>query len=391
MNPLFLRTACLATLLLAGTAANASTVPEAGTSSLDWDAIRTARTQVQANSAHAQSLAKKLGSHGVGGGPQPAEAFANVDRAYPPSCLQSPLALGLYNNDPYALTAQITLFGDPLSGDAGERNYAELDTVTLFRVVCSGGESATLLEIDRPTANEGNTSRYPTLPGVSVSQGNNNIFIRMSNDPNTFFTAAYSLTPLVHSDVYILENFYGGSVQFDYNKPFTLTVDNFNTSGNRYTNYQMPAYNPASYAEASLPLPISGYMSTTWTNPNQSGEGIFVQVYDAGDQTNRILAFAWFTYDDLGLPFWLYGQATFPIGTRSLDVPTAQFENGSFAAQNPVAGPTPYTWGTVTISFPDCGHMDLQYNGDASAVGGPTGFGYATFQRVADVNSLVCQ
>jgi hypothetical protein len=35
--------------------------------------------------------------------------------------------------------------------------------------------------------------------------------------------------------------------------------------------------------------------------------------------------------------------------------------------------------------------MKISYNGDASAVGGPTGTGNATYVRVADVNGLVCQ
>jgi hypothetical protein len=35
--------------------------------------------------------------------------------------------------------------------------------------------------------------------------------------------------------------------------------------------------------------------------------------------------------------------------------------------------------------------MKIIYNGDAPAVGGPTGNGSATYVRVADVNGLVCQ
>ena len=50
----------------------------------------------------------------------------------------------------------------------------------------------------------------------------------------------------------MLENSYGGSVQFDYNQAFTLTVDNLNNSDpNRINTFSMPAYNPAQYAAAS--------------------------------------------------------------------------------------------------------------------------------------------
>lgn len=389
MRKFFSCTAAATLLAVCSISVSATTIAEEH--ALDMNAANAARLQVQNNVFHAQSLAKKLGNPGTGGGTRPAEEFSNVDRAYPPSCLQSPVALGLYNNDPYAVSKVVTLPGDPLSGDTGEQNYKEQVAVTVFRVVCSGGESATLMEIDRASANEGNQTRYPTLPGVSVSQGSNNIFIRMANDPNTFFSANYSLTPLVHSDVFILENFYGSSVQYDYNNSFKLTVDDFGVTTGRYTDFPMPTYSPANYAEASLPLPISGYMSTNWGNPNQSGEGLVLQVYDVGDQASRVLAFAWFTYDDLGLPFWLYGQATFPIGTRTLAVPTVYFSGGYFAPALPSAG-IPYTnWGTATLSFPDCGHMTVQFDGDASAVNGPNGAGTQTFVRAADVNSLVCQ
>src|SRR3569833_620852 len=53
------------------------------------------------------------------------EFFANPYRAYPPSCLQSPLPTGLYVNDPSKQKTTISLPGDPLSGDANERAYTE--------------------------------------------------------------------------------------------------------------------------------------------------------------------------------------------------------------------------------------------------------------------------
>ena len=369
----------------------------AATSSVTYDfaTAQKARNQVQALViAGRAAQAKQLGGATTAtfGGPQPAEAFANVDRAYPPSCLESPMALGLYTSDPNALQAQIRLSGDPL-GDAAEQAFSEVDTVTLFRVVCSSGKSATLLEIDRPSGHDANL--YPTFPRVTVPLNASTDFpIRLTDDPNTFFSATYALSPLFNSDVFVLENIYGGSVQLDYNQAFTLDVDNLNTQdSNRFTSFPLPVYNPAQYSDASLPLPISGYMSTNWTSPTQSGEGIVLQVYDDGDSATRTLAFAWFTYDDNGLPFWLFGEAdAFPIvpATRSVTATTAYFTGGTFAGNLP--GGVPHTiWGTVTFSFPDCAHMNISYNGNASAVHGPTGSGSATFLRVASVNGLICQ
>jgi hypothetical protein len=363
-----------------------SAAASASAATFDFAAAQTARSQVQANLSAGRAAS---------GGTQPAEAFANLVRAYPPSCLEAPLALGLYNRSPgNALQTQVTLYGDPLSGSAAEKAFAETDTVTVFRVVCSGGRSAALIEIDRPAGFD--ATLYPIFPQVSINQGSVQDFaVRLVDDPNTFLATTFAFSPLFNSDVYALENYYSSSTpQFDYDAAFSLTVDNLNTADpNRITAFNLPAYNPAAYADAALPLPISGYMSTNWTSSTQGGEGIVLQVYDDHDNATRTLAFAWFTYDDNGLPFWLFGEAdAFPISpaTRSVTATTAYFTGGTFAGNLPAG--VPHTiWGTVTFTFPDCGHMHISYSGNAAAVHGPTGSGSATFQRVADVNGLVCQ
>ena len=360
------------------------------TGARDFSSGQQARAEMQAKIAAGRAaLAKQLSSaNAVSGGTQTAEAFANPQRAYPPSCLNSPIPahFGL-TSDPNRLTAQITLPGDPLSSDPNEVAYSEVDTFYVWRVDCSGGKSATLLEIDRPAAMEGNTSRFPVFPGVSIPlNGGGRFFPRIADDPNTFFATNYSITPLVSSDIYVLENFYGQLPTVDYNQAFTLDINNFDGSNNLIP-FNLPNYAPLTNPP---PLPISGYMSTNWSSSTQGGEGIVMQVYDV-NQTTRVLAFAWFTYDTHGFPFWLFGQANVTIGATSVTAPTAYFNGGTFAP--PVASPgVPLTiWGSVTFTFPDCGHMKISYNGDASAVGGPTGTGNATYVRVADVNGLVCQ
>lgn len=399
MENTFGRSGALAalTLVLAATAFAAPPAPTTTAPRIDLAAAQTSRTQVQAQISHASAQSKQSGVIGAtAGGVKPAEVFANPDRAYPPSCLNSPMPLNMWQNDPNALQAQINLVGDPFASSSAERNYIEPVTVTLFRVACADGYSATLLEIARPSAKEGNFTLYPTFPAISVAQGSNNVYIRLPDDPNTFFSTTYSLTPVVNSDVYVLENFYGGAQQFNYNQAFTLSVDNLNSvDPKRFTSFPLAAYNAAQYPEASQPLPISGYMSTTWTNPNQDGEGFFLQVYDDRNTTSRTLAFGWFTYDDLGLPFWLYGQVdNFAIGTNTVVVDTSYYSGGVFVPPYTGGGPQPPAqgtyWGTVTLSFPDCNHMNVAYNGDASATQGPTGSGNVVFYRVANVNGLMC-
>lgn len=377
--------------LLLGAGSVFAAVPSTDGIQLDMNTALQARAAVQAQSAHAALAAGKSGANGaILGGNKPAEIYANPYRAYPPSCLNDGLPAGQWGNDPRRLQTTITLPGDPLSGDPSERSFREVDTITLFRVVCSGGKSATLLEIDRP-ANHSATL-YPIFPAVSVQQGSNNNYIRLASDPNTFYSTQYSFIPVVNSDIWVLENFYGSPAQFDYNQGFALTVDNLiSNDPQRYTVFPMPAYNAANYAEAAQPLPITGYMSTTWYSPNQSGEGMFLQVYDNGDHATRTLAFAWFTYDSLGLPFWLYGDGVFNIGSRTATIATYYFKGGVFAPSAAKPDVPSTAWGSVSFSFPSCNSMSLVYSGNASADNGPTGSGTLTYSRIGSVNGLVCE
>jgi hypothetical protein len=329
--------------------------------------------------------------NGVPDASRPAEIFVNSYRSYPPSCLNAPLGSGLWQNDPNAQHKTITLSGDPLSADASERDYTEAVSVTLFRVACSGGKSALLLEIDRATG--ASTTLYPVYPGIRVTQGTHqNVAVRTAADPNTFLSHTDAQMPLPNSGAFVFEAFYPDANAIDYNQALTVTLDNFiASSATRYTTFTLTAYDPSQYPVAAATLPINGYMSSNWGNPNQSGEGIVVQVYDDRDFATRTLAIAWFTYDDTGTPFWLYGQTTLPNGARQITTPIVYFNTGKFAAPAGTAAVPHTDWGLATITFPDCGHMKVNYNGDASAVHGPKGQGSITFVRVGDINGLVCQ
>src|SRR5256885_354662 len=130
------------------------------------------------------------------------DVVTNPARAYPPSCLGNIVPFGLYVDDPHGLQAQITLPGDPL-GSSTEQGYSEVDTVTVFRVPCSGGKSALLMEIDRPTAANGDRNLYPIFPIATMqsiapcaSPGCPVFVPRLAPDPNTFFSDTYAASPL---------------------------------------------------------------------------------------------------------------------------------------------------------------------------------------------------
>jgi hypothetical protein len=393
MNRSTIISCVVATAALAVAAlAQAATGAASALSQVDLARAQQVRAQMQAQANQAKAAAQKPTVAGAKpGNVKPAELFANPDRAYPPSCLNSPMPLGMWQSDPNVIAKQIFLIGDPYAGGA-EAGYLEKVTVNLFRVACSGGKSATLLEIDRPST--ASTTYYPTLPAISVAQGSNNIYIRLANDPNTFFSTNYSLDPLTQSDVFVLENFYGGSVQLDYNQAFTLTVDNLNNSDpNRINTFSMPAYNPAQYAAASQPLPISGYLTGAWYDPNHSGEGIQVEVGEQGTPgaaNDRYIVMAWYTYDTSGVPYWLYGEGSFTSGDRQALVTMVYSTGGGFAGNFGSAN-TP-TWGTVNVQFPNCNTMQFNYQSASGLPAGvPYGQGAKTWTRISRINGLTCQ
>ena len=386
-------------LLFSATSFAAESAPKSGLSASDVaNAHRIVASQKKlAATARTPSASGSLVA--APGTAAPHELFANALRSYPPSCLNSPIDLNLWKNDPNALQAHITLYGDPLYPDTGEQNYSEDVVFTLFRVVCSGGFSATLLEIDRvsPLPSSG---YYPIFPSITVPvqvNGQTQDFpIRLADDPNTFFAATYASSPLYSTDVYVLENYYSDSItQIDYNQAFHLVVDNLNTTDpNEFTTFPLSAYTPPA---SPAPLPISGYMSSAWYDPAHSGEGIMTQIYDNGDSTTRTLFVAWYTYDTNGVPLWLAAQTTFPIrsGTDSgeftnslTNVPVSYVTGGGFGGG---AKATSKSWGTMSFQFPNCNSMTFTYNGSTGTATGPSGAGTRTWQRLANINNLTCQ
>jgi hypothetical protein len=314
---------------------------------------------------------------------QAGEYIVNSYRAYPPSCLNAPIPFSLYVNDPAAASKTVTLLGDPLSNDPNERAYTENVKVTLFRVPC-GATSALLLELDRPA--NASAQYYPIFPGVAFSP--TGYVPRVASDPNTWFSQVYANDPLFESTVVVFEN-YSTTQILNFNQALSVAVDNL--SGNAPTTFTIPAYNPSAYAANALPLPISGYQSGNFYDPTHSGEGIQVEVGDVST-AQHFLTIAWYTFDDLGLPYWLIGSSSFPIGaTKVGPFPMYFGSNGGFAG-NFGAAATFAAWGTITVSFPDCNTMQFSYASNAGLPAGvPTGSGAKTWKRTTQLNGLTCQ
>jgi hypothetical protein len=374
--------ACCALLLMLPMLATASSAAR------DPASVAKANASMQA----ALSPARRAAAAGT---TRPNDIFANPNRAYPASCLVDGLPFGVFRqspNDPAPLQQQMILPGDVTTcfgGNNPECTYTEQVTVSVWRVPCSkdsagNPQSAVLLEIDRPCGGCDNQPLYPTFPLVLATQGNSSLYIRLASDQNTWYSATYASSPIGHSDIWVLENFLGSAVQFDYNQAFSLNLDNHTI------DFSVPAYNPAQYAANSFTLPISGYMTSNWFDPQHGGEGILTQIFDNSDGATRTFTAAWYTFDKAGRPFWLYAQGTFQIGATTTGTVDTYYENNGCFAGIGCGSATPTKWGTITFGFPDCGHMSFTFNGNADAVNGPTASGTRTWLRIANVNSIVC-
>lgn len=330
---------------------------------------------------------------------RPADIYANPNAAYPPSCLTDGLHAANYSHstDPNAQQVQVTT---PIY-DFNTQQYdlSETDTYTVWRVPCSGGVSAVLFEIDRPTGLSGTYTQYPTFPDVYAGSSSSPLYVRSPNDPNTVYSDTIPGTAVIDNTIYVLEYYPGSTSTQDANdnQAFTLNFDTLtsNASGSEIVaTINVAAYNPASFnnfPSVSNPMEISGYMSTNWFDPAHSGEGILIQVYDNGDRATRTFTAAWYSFDHAGLPFWLFAQGSIAIGaTQATNVATYYSTNGGFAG-NFGAASTFTPWGTMTFSFPNCNTMNVTYNGKTdSQTDGPGGQGALTWSRLANINGLTC-
>lgn len=343
------------------------------------------------------------------------ELVANVSRAYPASCFSDflPQTANSLPATPSGTlySGNVTLYAVNTADNT--KTYTEDVTITIFRVPCSssgdklsynsdgGPVSATLMRIQRQAQYDHDNKYYPTFPGVRIAQGsvgfdNPNFldYVRVAPEPNTVVSDTLIDSSVIDSTTFVLENYpYAGTGFFDFNNAFSIRFDNFITSGaTRQFVFNIPAYTPtqAAYPAAFVPLPINGYLTGSWYDPTHSGEGILTQVIDI-NSTTRIFAMTWYTFDNTGLPFWLFGTATFNIGATSINsMPVYYRTGGGFAGNFTPPLPQP-SWGTMSVNFPDCNHMVFSFNGTGPSTGPSGSKQNVKWQRIGSINSLACQ
>ncbi|MFT3790627.1 MAG: hypothetical protein QM741_06035 [Rudaea sp.] len=333
-------------------------------------------------------------------------------RAYPPSCFSDTLPTSSNLIQPLPVTTSGPVYSKTVTlyEKDGTADSTEDVTISIWRVACSssgdaaynpvgGYVGATLMRIQRQAQYDRDWQIYPWFPDIRIAQGNivfDNAgytdYVRVATEPNTIFADTTVDSAVINSTTYVLENYASPTLGFFYfNNAFAIRFDNGYQNGQ--TTISVPDYNPTrqTYPAAYQPIAINGYLSGSWyAGSGKGGEGMLTQIYD-GDGVNRTFFATWYTFDTLGLPFWLVAQASFPIGSTKLTaVPVLYATGGGFAGN--------YTaimrnqWGTMDVSFSDCQHITVDYNGTSSAIqGGPSGSGTLNWVRLGNINSLNCQ
>lgn len=330
--------------------------------------------------------------------------IANPYRAYPPSCLADPL--------PDTASGPATTFQMPLytRDSGGNPMTPETVTVTLWRMACSssgnltpyntdgGSNAALLMRIERDSSVDGSTDVFPTFPFMTSNQSNTTgNLVRAAMEPNTVVSDGPFDAPVYVSTTYVLENYpYSGSglTLFDYD--FTLQIDpviDANCTGCQSLDINGYQPNQQNYPAAFANIPIDGYMSSAYYDPAHNGEGFLVDVYDNPGGTTRTVFAAWYTYDPLGLPFWLVAQGSVQVGANAMTgQPVYYFDNGGFAGDFGSTS-TIHNWGTMSMSWSHCNKLTFTYNGatDPAIVNGPSGNGTRDWVRISDINGLSCE
>jgi hypothetical protein len=331
--------------------------------------------------------------------------------AYPPSCLSAPLT-----DTPTGPSVTRSVQLQAVDRNTGEGRGIETVNFTFWRVPCEGGKSALLLRISRAVASSSTVVvLYPGY-GLDATQGGAFGTVRLSQEPNTLISALQPKARLASDLTLVIENVAQDDAystilvpaalpagvtarKFDFNQAIDITV--FPQTSSVDLNplptpivASIPAYDRTQYPSASLPMPITGYNVGNYYDPAHNGEGVIVEVGDVADPPVPRLRFvdvAWYTYDNSGNPFWIFGTARTEPGLFVVQVPMVYLSGGGFAGSFGSSA-TQHPWGTFAITFPDCSSMEFTYAANAGLPASiPSGAGTRTWTRLTQENGLACR
>jgi hypothetical protein len=106
------------------------------------------------------------------------------------------------------------------------------------------------------------------------------------------------------------------------------------------------------------PIPIGGYTSGNWYNPNQAGHGFQLEA-----ATNNVMVAIWFVYTPDGSgQNWIYAQGSYDATKNTATLPAELLTGARFPPNFKPTDVATTTWGTLTFTFTDCNNGTAAWN-----------------------------
>ncbi len=139
-----------------------------------------------------------------------------------------------------------------------------------------------------------------------------------------------------------------------------------------------------SVAPVASGVTLGGYLTGSWYDPMQSGQGFQLEFTN---QADTVIA-TWFTFEPgvTGKPVWIYSQGTYNPTQSSVTLNAAVEHGASFPPAFKPSDVVQVPWGTLTFSFSDCNHATVNW---ASTVPG-YGSGSEQLVRMTSIAGTSC-
>jgi len=127
---------------------------------------------------------------------------------------------------------------------------------------------------------------------------------------------------------------------------------------------------------AATSIPLGGYMSGNWFNPNQGGHGFQLEFtnHSTGATTSDMVAI-WFVYTPTGSTAtdgsgqnWIYSEGDYDTTKNTVTLPALLLSGAKFPPNfNPadvrrISNDASTTWGTLTFTFTDCNNGTVSWH-----------------------------
>jgi hypothetical protein len=136
------------------------------------------------------------------------------------------------------------------------------------------------------------------------------------------------------------------------------------------------------FAQASI---TEGGVSGQFYNAGRDGEGLFVEIVDTSNGGQQI-SVAWFTYDLDGFQMWLVGNIVLEGDPTTVTIPVVVTNGPKFGQDYDMADLNRVSWGTLTLTFPDCNSAVLSYASSAPGFGS----GAINLTRLTNLTQVRC-